>query len=157
MLSDMDKDFLKQIEEAAPSKEVMEKLMDAIVDSIPEEMYVIKEVNFNPDVINSEYCIFFPKQGNMFTLIRYPADGKMLPVTIRDAIKFFDREYYSRPRFVLIPFSVYATYASRGPQFPGDLPMPSLEYVCEELGLEYRVMIPERLKDKVNGVLYTAY
>lgn len=129
----------------------MEKTKDILYNDLLDDLYFIREVDFNSDVINSEYCIFFPKQGNMFTLIRYPADGKRLPVTIIHAIELFDRECYSRPRFVLIPFSVYATYASRGPQFPEDLPTPSLDYVCKEFGLEYKVMIPDRLKENVKG------
>ena len=152
----MDKDFLKKIEEAAPSKEVMEKLMDAIVDSIPEEMYVVKEVNFNSDVINNEHCIFFPTEGsrNMFTMMRCPApDGKRLPEWIADAMEFLNEKYYMRPRIVLIPFNVYGEYATRPPQCPEDYPMPSLRYICDSFGIEYKVMIPDRLKDKVNGVV----
>ena len=118
----------------------------------PEEYYAIKEVTLNSDVVNNEFCIFFPTPSNMFTLFRYPASSFDLALTIRDAVKFFDREYCFRPRYVLIPFNVYCEHGRVSIRSTKDMPRPTFDYVCKELGLDYRVMVPDRLKTKVIGV-----
>lgn len=118
----------------------------------PEEYYVIKEVTLNSDVVNNEFCIFFPTPSNMFTVFRYPASSFDLAQTIRDAVKFFDKEYCFRPRYVLIPFSVYCEHGIVSISSPEDMPRPTLDYVCKELGLDYKLMVPDRLKKMVVGV-----
>ena len=118
----------------------------------PEEYHVIKEVTLNSDVVNNEFCIFFPTPSNMFTLFRYPASSFDLAQTIRDAVKFVDREYFFRPRYVLIPFNVYCEHGRVSISSPEDMPRPTFDYVCKELGLDYRLMVPDRLKTKVIGV-----
>lgn len=118
----------------------------------PEDYCVVKEVTFNSDVVNSESCIFFPTPGNMFTLFRYPASSFDLEQTIRDAVKFFDNEYCYRPHYVLIPFNVYCEHGSVSLVCPDYIPKPTFEYVCDELGLEYKIMVPDRLRTKIFGV-----
>ena len=147
-------DMLKTLENAAPDKVLMDKLYESLIESMPQELYVIKEVPFNADVVNSEFCIYFTTERNMFSLWRYPAPGDDLPQYIRDAVKFFDSEYYERPKMVFIPFNVYGAYASRPLLYPEEslFPPQTLHSVCIECGLQFKVMTPERLKNKIKVV-----
>lgn len=134
------------------TNDIVDELMESIIKSMPEELYVIKEVTFNSDVLNCEHCIFFENHNNPFSLWRYPAPDDDLPNYISKAMKFFMGEYGLIPKFVLIPFNVMSLYQVRPPLFPGETPRTMLNEVCREYGLAYTVMVPERLKNKVVGV-----
>lgn len=132
-------------------KDEILKIHEQVLDDMYDNIFEIKEVTFNSDVINSEHCIFFHNENNMFTLWKFPAPDKDLPTYIFNGMKFM-QAHGIFPRFVLIPFNVFAIYNSQPPLFPGEYTNMRLENACERYGLVYIIMVSDRLKNKVSGV-----
>ena len=125
------------------------KVSEAFLE-LQKERFTIKEVPFNSDVVNDEFCIYYPT-GKMFSLWRCPACGETLKESIADSLRWLN-ERGIMPRMVFIPFNLYGEYALRFEHrgYKEGYYISPFDWFCKEKGLECVIMTPDRIKDKVS-------
>ncbi len=107
----------------------------------------IRNVTFNSDVINDESHFYFSISSRPFDLIQFSLDeNKPFIKNLGKAYNFM-MQHGIKPLLLLVPFRIYYKVEEEADQVAfGDL--FSFRIMCEGLGLRYKVMIPDSLKER---------
>lgn len=136
----------------------LDEFVESLSNLIDEEFTLKKpeRVIFNTDVVNNCDSIFFPNPNrhNFFELIKFHAPAWIeLPRAIQNGYEYITKNYAYYPPIVFIPFAVYGNFVASHNVLDYTC-VPTVDNICKSFGLDYVVITPDIIKDKVKTVDY---